>query len=41
MYEQTVAVGALGRVIKLLDRRIQQLMKKGVLHCFHAVLSLF
>ena len=31
MYEQTVAIGALGRVINLLDRRIQQLVKEGVL----------
>ncbi len=31
MYEQTVDVGALGRVINLLDRRIQQLVKEGVL----------
>ena len=32
MYEQTVAKGALlGRVINLLDRRIQQLVKEGVL----------
>ena len=31
MYEQMVAVGALGRVINLLDRRIQQLVKEGVL----------
>ena len=31
MNEQTVAIGALGRVINLSDRRIQQLVKEGVL----------
>ena len=31
MYEQTVSIGAFGRVINLLDRRIQQLVKEGVL----------
>lgn len=31
MNEQIVAIGALGRVINLSDRRIQQLMKEGVL----------
>ena len=31
MNEQTVVIGALGRAINLTDRRIQQLVKKGVL----------
>ena len=31
MNEQTVAIGALGRVINLSDRRIQQLVKECVL----------
>ena len=31
MNEQTVVIGALGRVINLTDRRIQQLVKEGVL----------
>ena len=31
MNKQTVAIGALGRVINLSDRRIQQLVKKGVM----------
>ena len=31
MNEQTVAIGALGMVINLSDRRIQQLVKEGVL----------
>ena len=31
MNEQTVAIGALWRVINLSDRRIQQLVKEGVL----------
>ena len=31
MNEQTVAIAALGRVINLSDRRIQQLVKEGVL----------
>ena len=31
MNEQTVVIGALGRVINLTDRRIQQLVKEGLL----------
>jgi|TARA_B100000315_G_scaffold229621_1_gene239356 hypothetical protein len=31
MTEQTVSVGALGRVINLSDRRIQQLVREGIL----------
>ena len=31
MNEETVAIGALGWVINLSDRRIQQLVKEGVL----------
>ena len=40
MNEQTVAIGALGRVINLSDRRIQQLVKEGVLENMKGTVSL-